>query len=100
MDTSFLSVEKVFDGVQLIAKPLKGRLSRSAIKSNTTAAKAVQRLLSDPKNRSIILTLLCQLADRGIVIGMSTEDGVSSDQKVLEYYASRVTKLKRAARTW
>jgi len=100
MDTSFLSVEKLFDGVHLIAKPLKGRLSKSEKKLNTIAAKAVQRWLNEPKNKSIILTLLCQLEVHGIAIGMSTVSDALSQAINYESYVNHATKSKLAAKTF
>lgn len=100
MDTSFLSVEKVFDGVRLIAKPSKGRLSRKEKALNITAARVVQKWLNEPKNRSIILTLLCQLEAHGIAIGMSTATDVSLQAINYESFVNRATKAKLAARTY
>lgn len=77
MDTSYLSVAEVFDGVRLIAKPLNGRLSRSAKRLNTIAARSVTRWLRDPKNRSIILTLLCHLEAPGTEIGIGIATGAA-----------------------
>lgn len=99
MDTSFLSVENLFDGVQLIAKPLKGRLSRRERELNTIAAKVVQRWFNDPKNRSIILTLLYQLEAHGIAIGINTVLDASLKAIDYESYVSRATREKLVMRT-
>lgn len=99
MDTSFLSVERVFDGVRLIAKPSKGRSSKKERGLNTIVARLVNKWLHVPKNRSIILTLLSQLEGRGIEIGMNTVEDVSYRATASEFYANHATKLRLAKKT-
>lgn len=99
MDTLYPSVENVFGGVRLIAKPLKGRLSRSEKELNTIAAKIAQKWLNDPKNKLTISTLLCQWAAYGIAIGMSTGKDVSLRAINYESFVSPATKSKRAKKT-
>lgn len=99
MGTSYLSVAKVFDGVQLIAKPLKGRSSKKEKALNTIVARLVTKWLQDRKNRSIILTLLSQLESRGIEIGMCTAKDVLSEATAYRFYADLATNLKLVQRT-
>jgi hypothetical protein len=99
MDTLLLSVGNHFGGVRLIVKPSKRRSSKKEKAWNTIAAKYVEWLLNEPKNKSIILNQLCESALFGTGIGMSTGKDVSLQPISYKSFVKSATKRKPAQKT-
>lgn len=100
MDTLSAFVAKFFDGAQIIVRPSKRRSSRSERKKSIIVAKAVERWLNGPTNRSTMSSLLYQCLRDGAGIGMFTGTGWDFERvSPYKFYAENVIDVKPLAKT-